>query len=47
MSKVLFGAGAEVGIYLPIMIYHAGQLIGASYLARKRVKKWLSKPIIN
>jgi sodium/bile acid cotransporter 7 len=40
MSKVLFGAGAEVGIYLlPIMIYHAGQLIGASYLARKRGEK--------
>ncbi len=37
MSKVLFPANTAVGIYLlPLMIYHAGQLIGASYLARKR-----------
>ncbi len=40
MSKVLFSQASAIGIYLlPIMIYHAGQLIGASYLARKRREK--------
>jgi sodium/bile acid cotransporter 7 len=42
MSKVLFSGSPYAGIYLlPIMIYHAGQLIIGGYIAEKMASNLL------